>query len=109
MLVDGQPLRSCTTTVGAVAGGSITTIEGLASGEVLHPVQQAFVDESAMQCGYCTPGFVMTTVALLNRDQRPTAEQVREALSQNVCRCGTYQRILRAVENASAKMAGERS
>src|SRR3990167_1550659 len=66
VLVDGQPLRSCTTTVGAVAGGSITTIEGLASGEVLHPVQQAFVDESAMQCGYCTPGFVMTTVALLN-------------------------------------------
>ena len=109
VLVDGQPLRSCTTTVGAVAGGSITTIEGLASGKVLHPVQQAFVDESAMQCGYCTPGFVMTTVALLNREQRPTAEQVREALSQNVCRCGTYQRILRAVENASAKIAGERS
>lgn len=109
VLVDGQPLRACTTTVGAVAGGSITTIEGLASGEVLHPVQQAFVDESAMQCGYCTPGFVMTTVALLNREQRPTAEQVREALSQNVCRCGTYQRILRAVEHASAKIAGERS
>ncbi len=109
VLVDGQPLRSCTTTVGAVAGGSITTIEGLASGEVLHPVQQAFVDESAMQCGYCTPGFVMTTVALLNREQRPTTEQVREALSQNVCRCGTYQRILRAVENASAKISGERS
>lgn len=109
VLVDGQPLRACGTTVGAVAGGSITTIEGLAADDVLHPVQRAFVEESAMQCGYCTPGFIMTAVALLNREQRPTTEQVREALSQNVCRCGTYQRILRAVERASAEIAGERS
>ena len=105
VLVDGQALRSCTTTVGAVAGGDITTIEGLATDGVLHPVQQAFVDESAMQCGYCIPGFIMTSVALLARDAHPAPAQVREALAQNVCRCGTYQRILGAVEAAAERMA----
>jgi aerobic-type carbon monoxide dehydrogenase small subunit (CoxS/CutS family) len=105
VLVDGQPLRACTSTVGAVAGGAITTIEGLAPEGSLHPVQQAFVDESAMQCGYCIPGFIMTAVALLNRNAQPSDGQVREALSLNVCRCCTYQRILAAVENASRKMA----
>ncbi|HEX5938871.1 MAG TPA: (2Fe-2S)-binding protein [Dehalococcoidia bacterium] len=107
VLVDGQAVRSCTTTVGAVAGGSITTIEGLAGDGELHPVQQAFVDESAMQCGYCIPGFIMTAVSLLERDQRPTAPQIREALAQNICRCGTYQRINRAVESAAQRMAGQ--
>jgi aerobic-type carbon monoxide dehydrogenase small subunit (CoxS/CutS family) len=92
-------------TVGAVAGGSITTIEGLATDGALHPVQQAFVEESAMQCGYCIPGFIMTSVALLNRNARPAESQVREALSLNICRCCTYQRILSAVERASEKMA----
>jgi len=106
VLVDGQPVHACTTTVGAVAGGAITTIEGLASGGVLHPVQAAFVEESAMQCGYCIPGFVMTSVALLNRDPHPGAGQIREALAQNMCRCGTYQRILRAVERASQANPG---
>jgi nicotinate dehydrogenase subunit A len=106
VLVDGQLLRSCMTTVGAVAGGSLTTIEGIALDGELHPVQQAFVDEQAMQCGYCIPGFVVTSVALLNRVQAPDREQIREALSQNMCRCGTYQRILRAVERAAG---GERS
>jgi nicotinate dehydrogenase subunit A len=108
VLVDGQPLRSCTTTVGAVAGGHITTIEGLAADGALHPVQQAFIDESAMQCGYCIPGFIMTSVALLARDPRPAPGLVREALAQNMCRCGTYQRILRAVERASGAIAGGR-
>jgi len=102
VLVDGQPLRSCMTTAGAVAGGSITTIEGLADGDMLHPVQEAFVHEQAMQCGYCIPGFIMTAVALLNRTRSPGREQIREALSQNICRCGTYQRILDAVERAGA-------
>ncbi len=106
VLVDGQPLRACTTTVGAVAGGSITTIEGLAADGALHPVQAAFVEESAMQCGYCIPGFIMTAVALLGRDPHPNSGQVREALAQNMCRCGTYQRILRAVEKA-AETTGE--
>jgi len=105
VLVDGQVVRSCQTTVGAVAGGDVTTIEGLASDGSLHPVQQAFVDENAMQCGYCIPGFIMTTVALLRRDAHPGDPQVREALAQNICRCGTYQRILRAVESAAQATA----
>jgi aerobic-type carbon monoxide dehydrogenase small subunit (CoxS/CutS family) len=105
VIVDGQALRACMSTVGAVAGGSITTIEGLATDGALHPVQQAFVEESAMQCGYCIPGFIMTSVALLNRNARPAESQVREALSLNICRCCTYQRILSAVERASEKMA----
>jgi len=106
VLVDGQALRACETTVGEVAGGSITTIEGLAQNGALHPVQQAFVDESAMQCGYCTPGFIMAVVALLSREGRPSRDQIREALAENMCRCGTYQRIQRAVERAARAMGG---
>lgn len=106
VLVDGQPLRSCMTTVDAVAGGDITTIEGLASGGELHPVQQAFVDQAAMQCGYCIPGFIMTATALLSREANPTSGQIREALAENLCRCGTYQRIERAVALAAEAMTG---
>jgi len=106
VLVDGQPLRACLTTVRAVAGGSITTIEGLANERGLHPVQQAFVEESAMQCGYCIPGFIMTAVGLLNRDAHPSSAQIREALADNMCRCCTYQRIQRAVERAVGAMSG---
>jgi aerobic-type carbon monoxide dehydrogenase small subunit (CoxS/CutS family) len=102
VLVDGQPLRSCMTTVGAVAGGSITTIEGLGRDGTLRPVQQAFVEEAAMQCGYCIPGFIMSSAALLSREPHPTTAQVREALAEHICRCGTYQRIQRAVERAAA-------
>lgn len=102
VLVDGQPLRACMTTVGAVAGGDLRTIEGLANGEELHPVQEAFVAEQAMQCGYCIPGFIMGTVGLLNREPHPSSEQVREALAEHVCRCGTYVRIQRAIERAAA-------
>jgi nicotinate dehydrogenase subunit A len=101
VLVDGQPLRSCMTTVGAVAGGSVTTIEGLATNGTLHPVQEAFVEESAMQCGYCIPGFIMGAVGLLEREPHASAGQIREALAEHVCRCGTYQRIQRAVERAA--------
>jgi len=106
VLVDGQPTRSCMTTVGAVAGGSLTTIEGLATDAGLHPVQQAFVDETAMQCGYCVPGFIMSAVGLLSRETSPSAGQIREALAENLCRCGTYQRIQRAVERAAETMSG---
>jgi aerobic-type carbon monoxide dehydrogenase small subunit (CoxS/CutS family) len=106
VLVDGQPLRACMATVGTVSGGSITTIEGLAQDGELHPVQQAFVEESAMQCGYCIPGFVMAVVGLLSREARPSSAQVREALAENMCRCGTYQRIERAVERAAQRMSG---
>ena len=104
VLVDGQPLRSCMSTTGAVAGGSVTTIEGLASGatlEELHPVQRAFVEEQAMQCGYCIPGFIMSAVGLLNRETEPSPGQIREALAEHMCRCGTYQRIALAVERAA--------
>ena len=106
VLVDGQPLRACMTTVGAVAGGSITTIEGLARDGELHPVQQAFVEETAMQCGYCIPGMIMTAVGLLNREAQPSRAQIREALAEGMCRCGTYMRIERAVARAAAKLAG---
>ncbi len=103
VLVDGQPLRACIATVGNVAGGLVTTIEGLADGEELHPVQQAFIDESAMQCGYCIPGFIMSSVALLNRIAEPTGDQIREALSEQMCRCGTYPRIERAIQRAAGQ------
>ena len=109
VMVDGQPLRSCMTTVGAVAGGDIVTIEGLAKGETLeelHPVQRAFVQEQAMQCGYCIPGFVMGAAGLLNREPDPSPAQIREALAEHVCRCGTYQRIERAVERAARESRG---
>jgi aerobic-type carbon monoxide dehydrogenase small subunit (CoxS/CutS family) len=105
VLVDGQPLRACMSTVGAVAGGSITTIEGLARDGELHPVQRAFVEQSAMQCGYCIPGFILGAVGLLNREPNATAAQIREALSEHMCRCGTYVRILRAVEAAAHRSA----
>ena len=103
VLVDGQPLRACMATVSAVAGGQVTTIEGLATENMLHPVQQAFIDESAMQCGYCIPGFIMTAVGLLDREAEPSPAQIREALAENMCRCGTYQRIQRAVQRAAAQ------
>ena len=109
VLVDGQPLRACLSTVGAVAGGEITTIEGLADGETLHPVQEAFVAEQAMQCGYCIPGFIMSSVGLLSREPHPSSEQIREALAEHVCRCGTYVRIQRAVERAGQPTDGPTS
>lgn len=108
VLVDGQLTRSCTTTVGAVAGGTIITIEGLADGDRLHPVQQAFVEENAMQCGYCIPGFVLSTVALLTRQPHPTNGEIREALGSNICRCGSYNRIERAVSRAAELMEARR-
>ena len=101
VLVDGQPLKSCMSTAGAVAGGSITTVEGVATDGALNRVQQAFIDESAMQCGYCIPGFIMATIGLLDRDPRPSRDTVRQALAGNVCRCGTYLRIERAVMRAA--------
>ncbi|TMG02815.1 MAG: (2Fe-2S)-binding protein [Chloroflexi bacterium] len=101
VLVDGQPLRSCMSNVGAVAGGSITTIEGVGTNGSLHTVQQAFIEESAMQCGYCIPGFIMAAIGLLEREPRPSRDTVRQALSSNLCRCGTYLRIERAVIRAA--------
>lgn len=101
VLVDGQALKSCMSTVGAVAGGTVTTIEGLAKNGELNPVQRAFIEESAMQCGYCIPGFIMAAVGLLERDPNPSPDTIRAVLSDNVCRCGTYMRIQRAVERVA--------
>lgn len=101
VLIDGVVHRSCVTPVGSVAGKHITTIEGLAHGDRLHPVQQAFIDSDAMQCGYCTPGMILASVALLARNPAPSDAEIREALQHNICRCGTYNRIVSAVEHSA--------
>ncbi len=101
VLVDGEATRSCITPVGSVAGRQVTTIEGLAEGDLLNPVQQAFVEESAFQCGYCTPGFVISATALLSRNPSPTVTDIKSALSGHICRCGAYVRIVKAVQRAA--------
>jgi aerobic-type carbon monoxide dehydrogenase small subunit (CoxS/CutS family) len=102
VLLDKKATLSCVTPVRAVQGRKIVTIEGLAEGGKLHPVQQAFLDEGAMQCGYCTPGMVLRTVALLESYPRPTDAQIVEGLNGNLCRCNAYHRILAAVRRAAA-------
>ena len=104
VLVDGQPVRSCVTPVSRVAGRKVTTLEGLGSIDKPHPVQQAFIDEQAAQCGYCINGMVMTAAALLAATPNPSDAQIRQALANNLCRCGTHQRILGAVKRAAAAM-----
>ncbi|GIW95008.1 MAG: oxidoreductase [Pirellulaceae bacterium] len=106
VLVDGVPRRSCTTQVGTVAGKEITTVEGLEHDGKLHPVQQAFLEEEAFQCGYCTCGMIMGACGLLRRNPRPTAAQIRTFLDGHLCRCGTYQRIVAAVQRASRLLQG---
>ena len=108
VLVDGLAARACALPVGGVAGRAVTTLEGLAVGGRLHPVQQAFIDAQAAQCGYCLNGMLMATVALLSRHPQPSDAQVRSALSHNLCRCGTHLEILDAVRLASERMASER-
>lgn len=107
VLIDGVARRSCVAKVGSVVGKEITTIEGLADGEKLHPVQEAFIASDAMQCGYCTSGMILSTVALLRKNPSATESQIKQALEGNVCRCGTYNRILAAVEKARQKMLTE--
>jgi aerobic-type carbon monoxide dehydrogenase small subunit (CoxS/CutS family) len=107
VLIDGEAVRSCVTPVSSAAGRQITTIEGLAEGDQLHPVQEAFAEHSAFQCGYCTPGFIISAAALLGRNPAPTDEETRSALNGNMCRCGAYVRILRAVQTASGLMSGK--
>jgi aerobic-type carbon monoxide dehydrogenase small subunit (CoxS/CutS family) len=101
VMIDGAAVRSCVTIVGAVAGKRITTIEGLAHDGKLHPVQQAFLDAGAMQCGYCTPGMIMAAAALLAANASPSTEQIVEAMDGNLCRCGTYVRIAAAIRQAA--------
>jgi aerobic-type carbon monoxide dehydrogenase small subunit (CoxS/CutS family) len=101
VLVDGVAHRSCTTPVYTVVGREITTVEGLADGERLHPVQQAFIDCDAMQCGYCTGGMVLSAVALLRKSPSPSDAEIKQKLDGNLCRCGTYNRIVEAVHKAA--------
>lgn len=105
VLIDGKAQRSCITRVGSVAGKRITTIEGLVKGDRLHPVQQAFLDESAMQCAYCTSGMIMSAVALLQENMLPSEKEIVDFMDGNVCRCGTYPRIIRAIQRAAKAQA----
>ena len=101
VLLEGKPVRSCLTEIAEVDGRKVTTIEGLAADGKLHPVQEAFIHEGAMQCGYCVPGMVLTTVALLERTPKPTQTQIVDALNGNLCRCCGYVNVLKAVQHAA--------
>jgi len=109
VLLDGRPVRSCLTPVGKVAGRHVLTIEGLGDPDHLHPLQAAFIETGAVQCGYCTPGMILAAKALLDREPNPTRAQIVEALAGNLCRCTGYTRILMAVEMAAARMRGDRN
>jgi len=104
VMIDGQATRSCVARLGAVAGKPITTIEALSVNGRLHPVQEAFVEVEAFQCGYCTPGMVMATVGLLQSTPNPTDADIARVMDRNVCRCGTYPRIVQAIKAASRRV-----
>jgi aerobic-type carbon monoxide dehydrogenase small subunit (CoxS/CutS family) len=107
VLLDGKPVRACQTPVGSAAARQITTIEGLEQGGRLHPLQQAFIDENAMQCGYCTAGMIMAGVALLDESPSPSRDEIVRAMDGNVCRCGAYPQIVAAIQRASRSMHGK--
>ena len=105
VLMDGTPVSSCLLLAVLAEGRDLLTIEGLAAGEALHPIQQAFIDHSAFQCSYCTPGFILTTKALLEENPDPTPDDIREYLAGNLCRCGSYVKIQNAVLDAAGRLA----
>jgi len=105
VLMDGRRTLACVTPIVRAEKKKLTTIEGLADGDSLHPVQQAFLDERAIQCGYCTPGMILTAVALLEKNPQPTDEQIAEWMNGNICRCNGYPKILNAIRRAAAKIA----
>jgi aerobic-type carbon monoxide dehydrogenase small subunit (CoxS/CutS family) len=107
VLIDGVPTRSCVTKVSSATGKRIVTIEGLEKNGRLHPVQQAFLDAGQPQCGYCTAGMIMSATALLQKTVNPTDQQILRAMEGNVCRCGTYTRIVQAIKKAAKKGGGE--
>jgi carbon-monoxide dehydrogenase small subunit len=107
VLLNGQPVLSCLLPVEDVAGQQVTTLEGISGDGALHPVQQAFFDEYAIQCGYCTPGMIMTSVALLNQTPHPERAQILEALTGNFCRCTGYEPIVRAIQEAARRSDGQ--
>lgn len=106
VLLDKEPLRSCMLPIGDVAGKELITIEGLGTKEKLHPVQKAFVDHDALQCGYCTPGMIMTATGLLLKNPSPTRQEIIEGMEDNLCRCGAHIRIIDAIQTAADKMKG---
>ncbi len=105
VLLDGQAIRSCVMPASAVAQGQVTTLEGLGSPDKLHALQKAFIEEQAVQCGYCINGMIMSAKALLDRVRSPDEAQIREAMAGNLCRCGTHTRILRAIQRAAKELA----
>jgi aerobic-type carbon monoxide dehydrogenase small subunit (CoxS/CutS family) len=108
VLIDNEPVRSCSIPVGEVAGKKIITIEGLEKNGNLHPVQKAFVEHDALQCGFCTPGMVMNAVGLLIKNPKPTKKEIVKGMEDNLCRCGAHVRIIKAVETAANEMKGEK-
>ncbi|MFB6451307.1 (2Fe-2S)-binding protein [Bradyrhizobium tunisiense] len=104
VLIDGQAARSCVTAVNEVKRGAVTTLDGLAQGDKLHPLQAAFLAEEAAQCGYCTNGMIMTAKVLLDRNNNPDETQIREALADNLCRCGAHNRVVKAVQRAAREL-----
>ena len=106
VLVSGQAVRACRATLGSVAGLEVTTIEGLGTADRLHPLQQAFIDHGALQCGYCTPGMLLAAVALLHAEAHPSRQSIVAALEPHLCRCGAHQRIVAAVEAAAGAAGG---
>jgi len=106
VLIDNEPVRSCTLPLRDVAGKKIVTIEGLAVKGKLHPVQKAFVEHDALQCGYCTPGMIMNATGLLLKNPSPTTQQIKEGMEDNLCRCGAHVRIIEAVHTAAKEMKG---
>ena len=103
VLLNGEPVRSCITPVSSAAGKKVTTIEGLERDGKLHPLQEAFLEAGAMQCGYCTPGMIMAGAAFLRKNPNPSSEQIVRAMQGNVCRCGTYPRIVAAIQQAARR------
>lgn len=106
VLIDGRAQRSCVTAVAAVGNKPVVTIEGLAHADRLHPVQEAFLEEGAMQCAYCTPRMIVSAVALLSRNNHPTQDEIIEFMNGNICRCGCYARIIRAIQRAAETPVG---
>jgi carbon-monoxide dehydrogenase small subunit len=106
VLIDNEAVRSCSLPIGDVAGKKVVTIEGLAKNGKLHPLQQAFVDHDALQCGYCTPGMIMNATALLLKNPKPSREDIIKGMEDNLCRCGAHVRIIEAVETAATVMKG---
>ena len=106
VLIDNEAIRSCTIPVGDVKGKNVVTIEGLANNGELHPVQKAFIEHDALQCGYCTPGMIMNAAGLLLKNPSPDTDQIKEGMENNFCRCGAHVRIVAAVETAAEEMKG---